>query len=228
MQAVILAAGRGTRLRPLTNTTPKVLLEIAPGKAIIDLLIDALPEEVSDVILVVNHLRNQIKAYCGEERHGRKISYVEHQALDGTAKALWACEKVLGADYLVLHGDDIYTASDLSQLMSHPLALLACEREGIPTGGHVLLKEDGKLKEVQEYPGVKMEKYLLGCGAYKLNRKFFDYEPVLMNEKSDEYGLPQTLSKMAKDYEVAVELADDYQQINTIEDLEKAKEKFKI
>jgi len=228
MQAVILAAGRGTRLRPLTNETPKLLLEMGGGKTTGDIFLDNLPSEVTEIIFVINHFGDKIKSHFGDEKAGRKINYIFHELLDGTAKALWTCQEKLEDDFIVLYGDDIYGASDLKKLISHPLAILVVERDGVPCGGQVTLNEEGFLSDIRDYPEEKFTHYYLHTGAYKLNRKIFDYEPVLINDKSDEYGLPQTLSCMAKDFDISVVKAEDYWQINTIEDLEKARENFKL
>ena len=227
MQAVILAAGRGTRLRPLTNKTPKPLLEVSPGVTIADKTIEALPKNVKDVIFVINHLGDQIKARYKKQAAGKNIFYVTHEKLDGTARALEACSKLLGDDYLVLYGDDIYDAEDIAKIAVHPMAVLVHEKEGVPTGGHVIVDEHGHLADIRDYPDANMGRYLLNTGAYSLNRKFFEYDPELVKEGSDEYGLPQTLAKIAKDHAVVVEHASNYIQINTLEDLKKARERLK-
>ena len=227
MQAVILAAGRGTRLKPLTDKTPKPLLEIADGMTIADRILDVLPARVKDVIFVVNHLEEQIRARYGTEARGKNIFYVTHEKLDGTAKALWACSHLLGDNYLVLHGDDIYDPQDLEKIADHPLALLAHERHGVPTGGHVLVDEKGHLANIRDYPEIAAGRHLLNTGAYSLNKTFFAYEPELINAASNEYGLPQTLAKIARDHEVKVHRANSYMQINTPEDLRRARRMLK-
>ncbi len=64
MQCVILAAGKGTRLRPLTDNTPKPLVPVA-GKPLIDHTIDALPSAIDELILVVGYLGDQLRAHFG-------------------------------------------------------------------------------------------------------------------------------------------------------------------
>jgi len=71
MQCVIICAGKGTRMRPLTEHTPKPLLEVC-GKPILQHVVEALPEEIDELVLVVGYLQEQIRSYCGDEYFNRK------------------------------------------------------------------------------------------------------------------------------------------------------------
>jgi len=228
MQVVILAAGKGARIKPLSNDTPKPLLEIIPGVSIVDKTIEALPEAIDEIIFVVNYHQEQIRKKYGNKIGNKKVTYVVHEKLDGTAKALWQCVDILKNDFMVLSGDDIYSREDLERLMKHSLALLVAERSGTPKGGQVIVNEKQRLTEIIDYPHIKLGKYLFNAGAYKLTRLFFEFEPVLIRKDSKEYGLPQTLAQVAQKHEVMVEKTKGlYLQINTLEDLEKAKKAFK-
>ena len=227
MQAVILAAGKGTRLRPLTYQTPKTLLEIEPGVTILDNIIANLPDEIDEIVLVVNYLKEKIQSKYGDQIGERKIRYVEHEKLDGSAMAIRQCRDILKDDFLAMNGDDLYRKQDLTKLIKNELAVLVFEKkEGLPTG-IVEMDKDDKLHALIDYPGKEyLEKnhpngYLLNTGAYKLNQKFFDYEPVPMKKGSQEFGLPQTLALLAQDFSVKVVKARDYWQVNKEEDLER-------
>ena len=82
MQAVILAAGNGTRLRPITNHVPKPMIKIG-NKTLLEYNIDNLPSEVDEIIFVIGYLGEQIKDYFGSEFKGKKIKYVEQKELLG-------------------------------------------------------------------------------------------------------------------------------------------------
>jgi len=90
--AVLLAAGRGRRLRPYTDTTPKPLLPVA-GRPTLDLYSEGLKSAaVSDVVLVAHHLADQIEAYGQQlqSRYDLRCVLVQQPQLDGTASALEA------------------------------------------------------------------------------------------------------------------------------------------
>ncbi len=75
MQCVILAAGGGTRMRPLTLVRPKPLIIIA-SKPLIEHIVGALPSEIDSLIMVVCYKADMIRDYCGEIFLGRPVTYV--------------------------------------------------------------------------------------------------------------------------------------------------------
>jgi bifunctional UDP-N-acetylglucosamine pyrophosphorylase/glucosamine-1-phosphate N-acetyltransferase len=219
MQAVILAAGKGTRLKPLTDKLPKPLLKINSYETILDRIFNELPKEINEVILVINYLGEKIKRKYGKKYKDIKIKYVFHKKLDGTAKALWQCKNLLKNDFLLLHGDDLYKKEDLSKLIKHSFAVLAYQKRCFPKGGLITLTKNKKLKTIVEYPKKPLGNYLINTGAYKLKKLFFDYPPVLTHKKSNEYGLPQTLSSIAADHPISVVKASYHYQVNTLKEL---------
>src|SRR3989344_5309327 len=108
MQAVILAAGRGTRMNHLTENTPKPMLNV--GKMnLIEWKIDALPNEVDEVIVIVGYLGDQIKAHFGENFGDKKMIYTEQKELNGTGGALFLAKDFIKGKFLVMMGDDLYS-----------------------------------------------------------------------------------------------------------------------
>jgi bifunctional UDP-N-acetylglucosamine pyrophosphorylase/glucosamine-1-phosphate N-acetyltransferase len=124
MDAILLAAGLGTRLRPHTLTTPKPLLPVQ-GRPILDWILGALPREVERVLVVVNYLAEQVEAYLQDQRHFAHWRAVRQEQPRGTGDAFRSCTPYLEADrVLVLNGDDLIGAADLSALVHHPAGLL--------------------------------------------------------------------------------------------------------
>src|SRR5947209_7804034 len=116
MDAIILAAGFGTRLRPHTLSTPKPLLPVR-GRPLLDWTLGALPRVVDRVLVVVHYLAEQIETYLGEQRHFADWLAVRQEQPRGTGDALRSCREHLRSDrFLVLNGDDLYGAADLARL----------------------------------------------------------------------------------------------------------------
>jgi len=219
MQTVILAAGRGTRLRPLTYHVPKPMIRIA-GKNLIEHNLSALPKEVDEVILVVGYLGEQIINHFGDTYENKKIIYIKQQKLFGTGHALSACRNILKDRFLVLMGDDIYSKKDIDKCLKHKNCILAQKVKNKFIGGRIILNSQGCLKKINE--GIhKKHEGLVNTGLYVLTREFFNYELVKLKNKK-EYGLPQTLVKMAVDHPVFIEKAQSWLQISSLAGLKTA------
>ena len=217
MQAVILAAGRGVRMRPLTDTTPKPLLKVGK-RALLDYSFDALPDEVDEVIVVIGYLGEQIHAYLGENFRGRRITYVVQEKLEGTAKALWEARPFLKKKFVVLMADDIYAKKDIEKCLCHEQAILVEKIDTGGPGGRVLLDKKGKLQSVVE-GRYNPKGALISTNAFVLTPEVFNYEPVKLTDREGEWGLPQTVSKMARDLPVAVVEATQWIKITAPDDL---------
>src|SRR5947209_17762503 len=152
MDAVILAAGLGTRLRPYTLETPKPLLPVR-GRPILDWTLGALPKKVDRVVVVVNYLAEQIEAYLRTQKHRAKWDVVRQEVPRGTGDALRSCrEKIHSDNFLVLNGDDLYGAADLARLADCPAGLLVQTVADPRRWGIAFLKPDGSLEKLVEKP----------------------------------------------------------------------------
>ncbi|MDO8482273.1 MAG: sugar phosphate nucleotidyltransferase [bacterium] len=226
MQAVILAAGEGIRMRPLTETTPKPLLKVG-GKPLLDYTFAALPDEIDEVILIIGYLGEQIKKYLGDSFGGKAVRYIVQNKLEGTAKALWEAKPFLKDRFLVMMADDIYSKADLEKCLTHEQAILVMKSENIGPGGKIILDEKGSLKEVIEGDNHPTETSI-STNIFVLSTKFFDYEPLKKSIDSKEYGLPQTVVEMSKTFPVAVVEATRWIKITTPEDLKSAEKILKV
>jgi len=216
-----MAAGLGTRLRPLTETTPKPLLEVA-GRPILERLIESLPREVDEVILVVGYLKEKISNHFGNQWDKRRIVYREQVGLKGTGHAVHACRDLICGRFLVLNGDCLYDAASLRKLVRRDLAILAIRLT--EPGNFSVLGTGGtlRLKNISD-PVLASVDSLINAGAYALDERFFD-EPLVQLKNSTEFGLPQTLAAMAQKYPVAIIEAEEWFHIGTPEDLREASE----
>lgn len=215
-----MAAGEGTRLRPLTYKTPKPLLKIN-GKCLMEYNIDELPEEIDELVIVIGYKGNKIKKYFGDNYKGRKVTYVEQNDFLGTGHAVKICQDVLGKRFMVLMGDDIYSCEDMKKMLQHKCAMLVKEVRGKFTGGRIVIDKDGCLEQIVEGKHDGKVNYV-NTAMYVLTDDYFNYPLVKINEK--EYGLPQTMVQMIKDVPIKIVKADKWIQITDLADYNKAKE----
>ncbi|HJH27947.1 MAG TPA: glucose-1-phosphate thymidylyltransferase [Methanophagales archaeon] len=200
MKAVILAAGEGKRMRPLTYERPKVMLPVA-GKPLVEHLLEEVKEAgIDEFIFVVGYHDETIRDYFGEgERWGVDIQYVTQKTQLGTADALRKAEALVkGTDeFLMLNGDTIVSAEDIKRVScisrSSEIALGVIKVKN-PEDYGVIETEGEKITKIHE----KMKEppsNLINAGVYLLN------EPSIF----------EALSKTAKSKRGEFELTDSLQ-----------------
>lgn len=201
MQCVILAAGKGTRMRPLTEHVPKPLIKVC-GKPLLQHIAEALPSEIDEIILVVNYLEDQIRAYCGEEFCGRRVKYVtQANPAGGTGDALRCAEPLLRGRFLFMYADDIHGAKTLKDVVSYPYAMLAAHSEEPQHFGVLELNNDRTLKSIHEKPEVPPSN-LINIGGMVLDTDIFSYEAE--PSASGEIYITDMVTAFAKDHPVVV------------------------
>ena len=104
MKGVILAAGKGERLRPLTDDRPKVVLKVA-NRPIIEYVLENLYPFVDEFVIVVRYRSEWIKKTLGDEFNGKPITYVEQLPGEGTAKAIESARESVEDEFIVANGD---------------------------------------------------------------------------------------------------------------------------
>lgn len=220
MQAVILAAGKGTRFGELTKRTPKSLLPVS-GKLILEYTLESLPFSIKEVFVVIGHLGDIIKNHFGDNFRNIKIKYIKNKDLDGTAGALWTVKSFLAKEkFLVLNGDDMYSKKELADLIKFSWAF-GLYQTTPPHLRYLSIKLDKDSNIIgSNYPRDIKEKILLATGAYILDHTIFKYKPVKIS--NGEYGLPQTILKAAKKYSIKGVIMEKWLQINCLKDVKKA------
>jgi glucose-1-phosphate thymidylyltransferase long form len=111
MKAVVLAAGEGTRLRPLTEDKPKALVEV-DGRPILSHCFDQLIElDADELLVVVGYKKERIIDYYGDEYEGVPITYTHQREPNGLAHALLTVEEHVDDDFMLILGDNIFEAN---------------------------------------------------------------------------------------------------------------------
>ncbi len=178
MQAVILAGGKGSRLRPFTNTFPKPLVPVG-DKAILEIVLEQLRYHgVTEVVIAVNHMAHLIRAFFGAgERLGMRIEYSEEDAPLGTAGPLRLIER-LDENFLMLNGD-ILTTLDFAELFRGHVedcrkVTIATFTKEVKIDLGVLKVTDGLLSDYIEKP---TECFTVSMGIYAMHRSVLDVIP---------------------------------------------------
>jgi bifunctional UDP-N-acetylglucosamine pyrophosphorylase/glucosamine-1-phosphate N-acetyltransferase len=214
VDAIILAAGLGTRLRPHTLTTPKPLLPLA-GRPILDWALGALPPTVDRVLVVVNYLADQIEAYLKRQEHFARWEAVRQEVPRGTGDAFRTCRDRLRSDrFLVLNGDDLYGATDLAELAQRSAGLLVAPVDEPRRFGIVFQNPDGSLEKLVEKPELEGRRPA-NTGAYVFPADVFDTE--LTVSARGEYEITDYVSALAKRRTVDVIEARFWLPIGTVE-----------
>ncbi len=224
MQAVILAAGRGTRMGELTESTPKVLLEVA-GKTLLEHKLDALPYDVDEVVIVVSYLGGTIHDRFGGVYGDKRILYVEqNSSTGGTADALWQARSILRNKFLVMNGDNIYAKEDITKCVAYDdWTVLVYKKEKVMTG-RVVVDKKGMVADILENSAHGGEAGYANTALYVLDTRIFDYPPAPKAAGSKELGLPQTMIQAVKTIPIHAVPASFWLEIKTPEDLQKAEE----
>jgi len=191
MQAVILAAGRGTRMGALTDTLPKPMLKVA-GKSLIEHKLDVLPDEVDEVILIIGYQGAVIRAAFGDSYEGKRITYIEQETLDGTAGAVWKARPALRDRFIVMMGDDLYCRADILACIDTPdWSVVYEDMPDSAAGGRLVTDASGIITGIREGTHAGTRGFI-NTNLMLLDERFFDHPPVPKISGSGEFGLPQT------------------------------------
>lgn len=219
MQIIILAAGKGTRMKDLSQDLPKPML-LYQNKNLLEHKLEALPSNTSEIIFVIGYLGHKIKEYFGDSYNGIPISYVEQTELKGTAHALWLCKDILNGPFIVLMGDDLYSKNDLekcAQLPPDSWALLTYPDVPGIKAGKIVKDSEGNFKEIYEDFEGTSPFNLIYTGACLLTPDIFTKEMAQL--PNGEYGLPQTISKFVHEKDIKILETNNWIRITAPEDL---------
>ena len=197
MKAVILAAGEGTRMRPLTRRCPKVMLPIG-NKPLLQHVIERVKDAgVDHFILVIGYQGDTIIEHFGEgERFGVKIDYVIQQERLGTAHAIGTARSLIDERFLVLNGDVMVTTAQVRTLLERDeVAVMAALEVDDPSQFGVLEVDGGLVVKLHEKPD-KPPTNLANAGIYVFEPEVFggiDKTPLSIR---DEYEITRTIQDM--------------------------------
>lgn len=235
--AVVLAAGRGTRMGGLTTATPKPLLPVA-GRPIIEHVLSGFAAAgVRRAVVVTGYLGAAIESALGAGAHlGLEIVYCRQERADGTARALLQAEPLVGPDpFAVSWGDVLVPAAFYAEFVA-AFALRPCDAQVAVNevhdpwrGAAVYVHPDWRVHRLVEKPSRGTSTtHWNNAGVLMLSRVAFDYARRVGPSARGEYELPQAIAQMVCDgCEVrAVPVRGPWSDVGTAEDLAAAQALF--
>ena len=176
MKAVVLVAGKGTRMEPLTSDCPKVMLQVANKPVLEHILNSAIEAGIEGFVFITGYLEDQIKAHFGDgSKWGVSIEYVQQKEQLGTANAIGYARGHVEGAFLVLNGDMLIGKKDLKALLSRKEEAVICVKEvENPSDFGVLETKDNKVTRIIEKPK-KPPTNLANAGIYLFRESIFGF-----------------------------------------------------
>lgn len=211
LKAIILSAGEGSRMRPLTLTKPKTMLPVA-GKPIIQYNIESLRDNgITDILLIVRYKEEIVRNYFGDgSDFGVNISYKTQKDFLGTANAISYGEDFIDDSIIVLNGDIILDDEIIHEIikkynyLSPDTLMLLTEVEDSSAFGVVEI-ENGNIKNIVEKP--KREEApsnLVNAGIYIFNKDIFDKIRETEISERGEYEITDSVSLQIEDNKTVI------------------------
>jgi len=174
MECVVLAAGEGKRMRPLTSKRPKVMLPLANKPMIEHLVTAARDAGITDFVFVVGYGEREIRHHFGDgSQSGINISYAPQRQQMGTADALRSARDMVSGKFIVLNGDMIVTPDDLVHLINCSAPCIGISSTDHPSDFGVVTVENGKVSALEEKTKTPKSN-LINAGAYLFDSEIFE------------------------------------------------------
>jgi len=170
MKALILAAGKGERLQPLTDYKPKAMLPVC-NKPLIDYQIEMLRKHgIDEVAVVIGHLERALKEHLN-------VKFYRDASISGTASAVYAAKDFIDDEFVLLYGDVFFDGS-INELIKTPNSMAVVQVEDVSRYGEVIFR-DSKLVNIKEKSG---------SGSGFVNAGIYHFDPTILDfiEKTEE------------------------------------------
>jgi len=207
MKAVVLAAGEGVRLQPLTATRPKHLIKVG-GKPILEHCFDALKAAgINEVIVVIHYMGDVIRQHFGDgKQFGLRIEYVEQKAVLGTGNAVSVAESYIDDDFLLVYGDLLFDKSIVKNVLDtyekeKPAATMAVVPVDNPESyGIVDIENNNHVKRIVEKPNrEEAPTNLANAGVFVFPKEIFAKVKETSASSRGEWEITDAISLLAKE-----------------------------
>lgn len=196
MKAVILAAGKGTRMKPLTEDTPKPLLPVA-GKPIIQHNIDLVEDHVDEIIVVAGYKIEQFQEYFSDTQ----VKIVEQKEALGTAHAALQVKEYIRESAVIMNGDDVY-GEKIQEVVENMNSVLASKAKK-PSNYGVYNENNGEIEGLVEKPDQPPSE-LVNTGCFSVEENFFEILEEVDESERGEYEITDALKQYIEDNRVEI------------------------
>ena len=220
-KAVLLAAGKGTRMRDLTNELPKPMIAVR-GKPILEQIVQGLASAgISQFLIVVGYRADVVRDYFRDgAAFGSSIDYVTQQVQDGTGRVVELARDFVGSDSFVLsYGDILIEAANYSRLVApgEAEALVSVKHNAgeIAKGGCVIVNPRMELVDLIEKPAGPPPSPWYNAGIYTFRPSIFDFTARLEKSPRGEYELTDAIRALAQSGKLVqvIELAGEWADV---------------
>jgi len=207
VKAVVLAAGEGVRLQPLTFTRPKHMISVG-GKPILEHCLDAVKAcGINHVIIVVHYMADVIRQHFGSgEKFGLEIEYVEQPSVLGTGNAVSVVEPLIEDDFVLVYGDLLFTPEALKKVLNlhsakKPAATLAVVPVERPEDYGILeIEKDGLVKRIIEKPArEEAPSNMANAGIYTFSTEIFSKIRKIKASSRGEWEITDAIQLLIKE-----------------------------
>ncbi|ELY77097.1 bifunctional sugar-1-phosphate nucleotidylyltransferase/acetyltransferase [Natrinema gari] len=199
MKAVVLAAGQGTRMRPLSESVPKPMLPVADRPLAAHTVDAAIDAGAAEIVLVIGYEGETVRDYFGPEYRGVPVSYAVQEEQAGTADAVDAASPHLEGPFAVLNGDNLYDPAAIDRLFDACPAVCAIEVDE-PRNYGVLSTADGSVTGIVEKPD-EPPTNLANAGAYAFPAAAREWLAVPASERG-EHEITDVVARVIDEYDV--------------------------
>jgi dTDP-glucose pyrophosphorylase len=204
-KAVLLAAGRGTRMRELTEDLPKPMILVRGRPVLAHIVSGLVAAGVTDVLIIVGYRADVVREYFGDgSAHGARVQYATQITQDGTGRVVELARNFADEDPFILsYGDiliDPVNYPRLTALETEDDALLTVKRaDDVSQGGAVFMDERGELTDLREKPKAgEAASPWYNAGVYTFRPDIFEFAQRLEKSPRGEYELTDAILALAQ------------------------------
>lgn len=195
---VVLAAGKGTRLLPLTNTVPKPLLQVQ-GSSVLEHTLNGAKDYISELIIITNYLSEAFEQKFGTAWNDIPVKIVKQQEPKGTGDALFSAKEAVSSDWFYcIYGDDYYAPEYFASISKEEgSTIMGKVKEDWQNYGVLKVSENGDLEEFVEKP-TEFISDIANLGIFRFHKDIFDTYSSINPSSRNEMEIPDMVMELKK------------------------------